>query len=87
MELFRRKKTLKIGNNEVVIKEIAIYLLLSNESEDGKINLTNEALIKHCTGLNAEDLTSEAFELILNEIFNLNEKFFEPNQESDVKKK
>lgn len=87
MELFRKSKTLKIGSNEVVIKEIATHLLLSNENESGEIKLTNEILVNHCTGLNVEDLSSEAFELILKEILELNKKFFEPNQESDVKKK
>lgn len=86
--LFRKSKELVFDEQVVKVKEIGVDLLIQAEYDE--VKLTDEQLIKECTGLDKADLGSEAYTIIMKAIDDLHDGVFQKagdTKESDVKKK
>ena len=75
MGLFRKKKKIQIGSDTVVIKELSAKDLL--EIQEQGITLDDAELLRRCTGLDIEDITPEAYLIIMTEIKDMHKDFFE----------
>ena len=86
--LFRKSTKLVFDEQEVTVKELGVDVLI--QAEYGEVKLTDEQLIKECTGLNKADLGKDAYLAIMNAIDALHDGVFQKSdntKENGVKKK
>lgn len=84
--LYRKSKILEFDDSEsITVIELEVSVLML--AERGELELTDEVLIKECTGLNKSDLNMESYTLVLSTIDALHRDVFEEGKEKAQSKK
>ncbi len=79
--LYRKSKVLEFEDGEkVTVSELEVSILLL--AQRGEIELSDEVLIRECTGLEKDRLSLESYNEILSTIDDLHSDLFEQNKES-----
>ena len=78
--LFRKSKVLEFeGGEKVTVRELEVSTLLL--AQRGELELSDDVLIKECTGLNKIDLGLDAYNEIIAAIDALHADVFEKSEE------
>ena len=79
--LYRKCKKLEFDDGEsITVRELEVSTLL--KAQHGEVELSDDVLIKECTGLNKEDLSIEAYNKIVSAIDELHADTFENKTDS-----
>ena len=80
--LYRRSKVLEFeGGEKVTVSELEVSTLLL--AQRGELELSDDVLIKECTGLDKSKLSLEAYNEIVSAIDELHDDLFEKKEESE----